>query len=406
MRSLRLIPPCFTATSLLVGLLGSATPSYSQDFSLQVGEGDRVLSDAFFPPTLAQGVKGGVYFGLEGLVTYDSNFFLDADYTESELTTEIAPWIAYRTDPEGNAEFSLEARYSPTARVFLNHSDLNGIDHAGEVSFRYQASKTTVTAYASYSEVSSSDRIAGGFIQGSILTYGIAGSYQLAPRTSILAGWSASSSDYSSGGRAGADVYTSEISGLWDATERIRFGPSIRHTLTDSASTGERDAIGVLAKARYRWGERIRIDAFAGVEFAKNSRTGGGRDAGPAGGLAAEYFYNERWSFRGGVRYATVPSPNNVNYLVNDLTFSMAVVRNFETSSLEFGAGLSFTDYEAVGATAATRGDERFYSTYLGYRRQLFNERVSLESIVRWATNDGQKDWSQWQLSTGIEVEF
>ncbi len=89
-------------------------------------------------------------------------------------------------------------------------------------------------------EVSSADRLVGGFIEGSILSYGISGSYQLAPRTAILAGWSASQSDYDSGGRSGSDIYTTEVAGLWDATERLRIGPALTYTMTESDSTGER----------------------------------------------------------------------------------------------------------------------------------------------------------------------
>lgn len=401
--------PCFAssvAALAIVVLAGAPSRALAQDFSLRVAEGGQALSEVFFPPAAVGTLKGGFYFGVDGMVTYDSNFFIDSDYTESELTTQITPWIVYRTDPEGRAEFSMEARYAPDILVYANNSDLDGVDNNGEVSFKFQGSRTAVSVYANYSEVSSSDRIAGGFIQGSILTYGIAGSYQLAPRTAILAGWSASMSDYTSGGRSGADVYMGEVAGLWDASERLRLGPSLRYTVTESDSTGTRDAVGLLAMARYRLGQRIVLDADVGIEVSKNSRMGGGWETGPAGGLAAEYIMNERWTFRGAIRYSTVPSPNNLNYLVNDLSFSTAIIRNFERSSLELGSGLSFTDYEAVGAVAGSREDEQYFSAYLAYRRELIENRMDFESMVRGATNNGQKDWSQWLVSVGLNVEF
>lgn len=396
--------PIFTLAAVF--LAGLQPRAGAQDFSLRVGEGARTISDAFFPSAVLGVVKGGFYFGVDGMVTYDSNFFIDSDYTESELTTEITPWIAYRTDPEGRAEFSIEARYAPNVLIYANNSNLDGIDHNGELSIKYQGSRTTVSAYLNYSEVSSADRIAGGFVQGSILTYGVSGSYQLAPRTALLAGWSASMSDYSSGGRSGADVYVGEVAGLWDATTRLRVGPSLRYSVTESDSTGTRDAVGLLALARYRWGERIVLDAELGTEISKNSRMGGGWETGPVGGLAAEYTLNERWTFRGAIRYSTVPSPNNLNYLVNDLSFSTSVIRNFERSALEFGSGLSFTDYEAVGAVAGPRDDEEYFSAYLAYRRELVENRMDFESMIRVSTNSGQKDWSQWLISMGLNVKF
>lgn len=387
----------------MVGLLASLN---AQDFTLRVSEGDRVLDDSLLPSEVLAGVKGGFYLGVDGSVTYDSNFFITDDYNSSELTTVVAPWVVYRTDPEGGAEFSIDARYSPAFLTYLENSDLTGVDHTGSISLKFEGARTRVSAYADYAEVSMADRIAGGFIEGSIFNYGINGSYQLAPRTSLLASWSASKSDYDTGGRSGADVYTSELAGLWDATERLRFGPALRHTLTESDSTGERDAIAVLVKTRYQWGEKLMLAASGGVEFSKNSRQGGGRESGFTGAFSADYRLSDRWTLRGALRYATVPSPNDVNLLVNDLSFTAGLIRHFGPSSLEFGFGLGSSDYEAVGAIAAGRRDDEYFSTHLVYRRKLFADRATFDTSLRCSTNDGQKDWSQWQLSTGLSAEF
>jgi opacity protein-like surface antigen len=380
----------------------------AEDFSLRVSDGNRAFTEAFFPTLDAgiAGLKGGFDASVSARATYDSNFFLDDDYATSELYFELAPMLEYRTDPEGGAEFAFEGYYSPAFKAYLNNEDLNAVDHSAGAAFRYAATRTTFRAYVDYAEVSMADRLAGGFIEGSILSYGITGSYQLASRTSLLAGWSAAESDYDSGARSGSDVYTTEIAGLWDATERLRFGPSIRHTLTDSTSTGERDAIAALVNTRYKWGERILLDAALGIEFAKNSRSNSGRESGFTGRIAADYRLTERWTVRAGARYSTVPSPNNLNYLVNDLSFSASVIRSFERSSLEIGCGVSFSDYEAVGAIAALREDDEFLNAYLTYRRTIYSDRISLESTLRTARNRGQNDWSQWQISTGLRVEF
>jgi hypothetical protein len=345
-------------TLFLLSVAGSAVTSLAQDFTLRVSDGDRVLDDSLLPTEALAGMKGGFYLGMDGRVNYDSNFFITEDYTSSELTTVVAPWVVYRTDPEGGADFSIDARYSPAFRTYLENSDLSAVDQSGSISLRYEGARTRISLHAGYAEVSMSDRIAGGFIQGSILDYGINGSYQLAPRTSLLASWAASQSDYDTGGRSGADVYTSEIAGLWDATERLRFGPGLRHTLTESDSTGERDAIAVLLKTRYQWGEKVMLAASGGVEFSKNSRSGGGREAGLTGSFSADYQLSERWMLRGALRYATVPSPNDLNLLVNDLSLTIGIIRYFGSSSLEFGLGIGSSEYETVGAIAAGRSDD------------------------------------------------
>lgn len=399
-------PQTICSMAFLLSLAGTMGSISAQDFTLRVSEGDRVLDNSLLPSEVLDGVKGGFYLGVDGNITYDSNFFITDDYNSSELTTILAPWIVYRTDPEGGAEFSIDVRYSPAFRTYLENSDLTGVDHTGGISLKFEGARTQVSIYADYAEVSMSDRIAGGFIEGSIFNYGINGSYQLAPRTSLLASWSASQSDYDTGGRSGADVYTSELAGLWDATERLRFGPALRHTLTESDSTGERDAIAVLAKARYQWGEKLILVASGGVEFSKNSRQGGGREAGLTGAFSADYRLSDRWTLRGALRYATVPSPNDVNLLVNDLSFTAGVIRYFGSSSLEYGFGVGSSEYEAVGVIAGGRRDDEYFSSHLTYRRKLFADRASFDTSLRCSTNDGQKDWSQWQLSTGLSVEF
>jgi hypothetical protein len=390
----------------LAGAPFLASAQDQQDFTLRVSDGNRALTETFFPPLDTGVLKGGFDYGIGANVTYDSNFFLSDDYPKSELYSDISPWITYRTDPEGGAAFSFEAHYSPSYVAYVNNEDLNAFNQSGGASFTYAATRTTFTAYFDYAEVSMADRFVGGFIEGSIFSYGISGSYQLAPRTSILAGWSASQSDYSSGARSGADVYTTEVAGLWDATERLRIGPSVTYSTTESDTTGEREAIAVLVKSRYKWGERILLDAALGVEYADNSRSNDGWEPGFTGRISASYEFSELWSFRAGMRYSTVPSPNNLNYLVNDLSFTSAIVRNFDRSSLELGLGISFSDYEAVGVTAGARDDDEFMNAYLAYKRQLYSERLHFAAALRCARNQGQKDWSQWQLTTGITLDF
>lgn len=380
--------------------------SDAQDFTLRVSDGNRVIDDSLVPMEALGDIKGGFYLGFDGSVIYDSNFFITDDDPSSELSSLVAPWIVYRTDPEGGAEFSIDARYSPAFRAYLENSELTAVDHTGNISLTYGGARTRISIYTEYAEVSMSDRIAGGFVQGSIFNYGVNGSYQLAPRTSLLGFWGASKSDYDSGGRSGADVYTSELAGLWDATERLRFGPALRHTLTQSDSTGERDAIAVLVKTRYHWGEKVLLAASGGVEFSKNSRQEGGREAGFTGSFSADYKLSDRWSLKGELRYATVPSPNDVNLLVNDLSLNATIIRYFGTSSLEFGFGVGSSEYEEVGGNASDRADDQYLSAHLTFRRKLLSDRATFDTSLRCSTNDGQVDWSQWQLSTGLSVGF
>lgn len=399
--------------TLAAGILALAvlpSTSFSEDFSLRVADGDRALFQDFLPPAAdaeaLAGMKGGFHFGLDVTTTYDSNFFILQDYPESELITDITPHMMYRSDPEGNALWSVEAEYAPVLHTYWNNSHLNGVDHSGAFTLKYSGARTKMDAFISYDEVSSADRLAGGFIEGSILNYGIKGSYEVGPRTTLLGALTASQSDYDSGARSGSDIYTAQLSGLWDATERIRLGPVLRYTYTEADQTGERKAIAALMNMRYKWHERIFFDAMFGLEWAENSRQNGGYDVGPAGGLEAMYVINDRWTWKGGIHYSVVPSPVNLNYMAEDLSFDTSLIRHFQQGSLEMGLGISFTNYDPVGLIVSNREDDDFFHAFITYRRKIFMDRVMWTSSLRAATNEGQKDWSQWQLSTGLSMEF
>ncbi len=398
-----------TLSAAVLALVVLPATSFSQDFSLRVADGNNALFQDFLPPAATETlghIKGGFYLGVDATTTYDSNFFIRQDYPESELVTDFSADLKYKSDPEGGARWSIEANYNPTLHTYWNNSDLNGVDHAGSLALNFHGVRSYATAYVSYEEVSSADRLAGGFIQGSILNYGITGGYELGPRTTLLAALTASQSDYDAGARSGSDVYTAQLSGLWEATERIKIGPVLRYSYTESDQTGQRDAIAALVNLRYKLHERIFLDASLGAEVAKNSRDGDGWDVGPAGSLEALYLINDRWTWKGGIHYSVVPSPVNLNYMAEDLSFETSLVRQFVRGSLEVGIGFGFTNYEAVGLAATTRQDDNFLEGFITYRRKIFADRASWTTSVRGASNDGQKDWSQLQISTGISVDF
>lgn len=388
-------------------LIAIPVPSVlAQDFTLRLGANGRDPLAPFFPSEAVAGLKGGFYLGLVTNATYDSNFFLLDDNAQSELTTVVAPWAAYRSDPEGGARFSLQANYSPAYSAFAENSDLNDLDHSGGVALNYDGGRSSGSVYADYAEITAADRLAGGFVDASILNYGIKGSYEIGARTTVYASWDASRSDFQTAGRSGAEVYSGELAGLWEASERLRFGPAIRYSVVEADTFGTRDAVSLLLNARYKSGQRMTFAGFGGLEFEKNSRNGGDWEPAFIGALSADYRLSDRWSFQTAVRYATVPSPVTENYQVNDLSFTASLVRQFDRATLEMGLGVNFSDFEQVGIVAANQGDEEFRTAYLVYRRQLFSERLSFDSSIRFAVNDGQREWDQWQISTGLRFAY
>lgn len=389
--------------------LFSIHPSYAEDFTLMVtnpdplGLGAFVPSDAALDLALAGAFKGEFSYGLGIESVYDSNFFLSENDPESELTTTLMPWLRYISDPEGGALISIVANYRPSWNTYLENSDFNDFNHAGDVSLSFSGGKTQLDVFARYLEVSGTDRFSGSFVHGSVITAGFRANRQIASKTSLNAGWSYSTSDYGSSDNEGAEINTTYFGGLWEATPRISLGPTLRYTISESDNTGTRDAWALLLEARYRLGERIWLSASIGPEYANNSGDeNDDSDFGLTGHVTARYVINERWTWTNTLRSDTVPSPNETNYLVYNVAFDTALHRQLQRGSLGFGLRYDYSEYEDVGDVTSDVSNENHTSLFINYQRPLFHDRVIFNAAARYTLNDGREDWSQWQVSAGL----
>lgn len=359
-----------------------------------------------FESTMGQGLKGGFAYGLGVNSIYDSNFFLTEDDPESEVSINYAPWISYGTDPEGGAKVSFTANYRPVIQTYMENTDYTGVDHSGDVSMRIEGVKTVITAHANYAQNSGTDQIIGEFVNESIFSAGIDGSYQIAPRTSLSASLTAAMSDYDSDSIEGSEIYTAYLGGYWSATERFSVGPAIRYGTAKSDNTGTRDSWEFLVQAQYRVGERIRIVGSLGLDYAENSLDEGGGTVGLTGGLSANYAINEKLVWVNSVQYVTVPSPADVGYVVNNLTVSTALNRQLLRGAVGLGLDLNLANYEQVGTAPSTLEDDNSTGVFLSYNRKFILERVDFQSRITYLINKGQEDWSQIQLSAGLGAQF
>lgn len=363
------------------------------------------IGEVFESPT-GRGFKGGFEYGLGVDSVYDSNFFLTENDPDSELGVNFTPWMGYGTDPEGGADVSFTANYRPVIRTYMENPDFNEVDHSGGVSMRIKGSKTVISAHVNYAQSSGADRIIGEFVNESMFSAGIEGSYQIAPRTSLSASVTAAISDYDNNSIVGSDIYTAYIGGHWSATERISVGPAIRHVTSKSDNTGTRDSSQFLMQCQYRLREKIRLSASLGVEYATNSRDDGNGSAGLTGSLAASYAISEKLGWVTSIRYVTVPSPSEVDYVINHLMISTALTRQLLRGSIGLGLDLNTANYEQVGAASTTLEDDNSMGVFLSYQRNFLRDRLDFQSRIYYVSNNGQEDWSQVQVSIGLGIQF
>lgn len=404
------------ASALVIAVIGTCIPIWSsasaQNFAARVANSDSAGLSAILPLkeplglALGEGLKGGFTYGLGMDSVYYSNFFLAENNPESELGINFLPWISYGTDPEGGAKISFTANYRPIVQTYLENSDLNGVDQSGDITMSIEGSKTVISAYASYGQSSGTDPIIGEFVNETFFAAGIQGTYQVASRTALSASFATAMSDYGSGSVVGSNIYTTYIGGYWSATERLSFGPAINYITTDSDNTGTRDAWDFSMQAQYKVGERIQVTGSLGVQYAQNSRDAGSSTVGLTGRLRANYAINEKLTWVNSVQYVTVPSPTELDYLINNLLVTTALNRKLLRARVGLGVDLSIASYEGVGAVTAELENKNNVGVFVSYSRKFFLERLNFDSRVRYSVNNGQTDWSQLLVSAGLNVQF
>lgn len=429
-----------TVTFGLLGVCLCATSALSQ--SLNSGADQDLLRSEALTAVTTRADREGFYYGAQLSGVYDSNLFLDAS-GESDLQFVASPWIAYQNAPDGGALLVLSGRYAPFVRTYLENSSLNSLDHSGSASLKYDGSRASLSANAGYSRLSQANRFAAGRIDNEIFSVGAAGDYEISQLTSLNA---RASFGLSNQGLAETRTTTLELSGFWHATPLVRVGPTVRYSHRDGGNLNEVESTGLLLTTEYRASDLMQVRASGGVERA--SFTGGGDETGFTGSLSATYAAPDRpWSLDGEVRYGQVqqltaanragaggdaqvsgrfslnydlpelwsasltagyeslPSPATAGQSFDELSFGASVTRVLASGSLQGGVLLGFSDPEAPSALGPGGGGD-FFSAHLGHRIRLWDDRISIDSTLRFSNNRGQRDWTRWQLSTGVSAAF
>ena len=332
--------------------------------------------------------------------------FPDNGNEQDELSFFVAPQITYSTDPEGGAPVSFNASYTPIYQAFADNSNLDSFDNSADMVLNFHGGRTNVAVFGKYVELSATDRFTGSFVNGSLFTYGVRASRQMAPRTTMNAGFSGATSDYGTSIDQGADIYSTYVGGLWTATQRIGLGATLRYNVAESANIPARESWALLGEVRYRLGERIFFSASVGPQYSYNSSGPDDSSVGATGNIDARYVINERLTWNSSINSAIVPSPTTTNYLFNDVSLTTDLQRRLNRGNLRGGLRYSFSGSESVGTVSTSLEDESVLTGFVGYNRSLFSERLDFNTMLEYSVNSGQTDWERLLLTLGMNVSF
>jgi hypothetical protein len=385
----------------------------AQDFSLQVARADKYFRDGILPTWLTPGegpitggMKGAFSFGLGASASYDSNVFLSETDAQSDLVLGFSPSISYVTDPEGGAPLSLRAYYAPSLNYYLDDSDLGRWNQAGGVSMDLEGAKTTISGFANFRQYSGADRFSGGYVETEVFNFGLQASYRIAPRTVLVGGVTASTSDYATAGQVGSDIYGANFGFLWAASERFRLGSSLNGSQAESSNSGTRRSVALTFDCDYVVTEKINLNASIGPDYYEDSGAGGGSGVDLFLRFSANYMINELWSWANSIDYYTIPSPAVADYAVQDLQFSSSLSRRLNYGRIDGGVGLALSNYEATGLTTTTVGNDTCWRVFLNYQRPFASDRLTFSSTVSYSECDGDANWSRWLVTVGVSAYF
>jgi hypothetical protein len=348
-------------------------------------------------------LKGGMNLALQVGATYDSNFFLDETNGESETSFYASPLIEYISDPEGGAKSSFAVSYRPSFIAYNENSEYNDVDHVGEVRWTIRGSRTELTLYSRYDELSGTDRLSGEFVNGSLFTGGMRLERRLASRTIGYLGASSAISDYSQSDLQGAQVDSVFLGGLWEATSRTAYGSTVRYSHISGDGVPDVDAWALLLEERHMVSDRINLSASVGPEYAQD---GDADRLGVTGFLRANYNFAERWAWINSIRHALVPTSTSSNQLVDDLVVSTTLQRSLERGSIGGGLEYRYSEFVNIGRDADLRNDEQNAAFVLSWSRPLFTDRLALDTSARYAFNSGRSDWEQFLFALALRSSF
>ena len=238
-------------------------------------------------------------------VTYDDNIFIRHFDRQSDVILSLSPTVAVgigdvrpefkrlMLDRFGAAEiddgtYSPQSfffiRYTPTGRLFIDHSGEDAVDHDAALIARWQMAYLTLGMRSQFQHLTTPDLDVGGLVRRDIFSQEFSTTYNYSDRTSFESLLLGSIRHYSTqidSREVAAQNWINYRAGSW--TE-VAFGGTIGALDVEHANTQRYEQ--ALARVRYDVTERTQLEAHGGAEFRQ---TDGDDRVTPVFGITASY---------------------------------------------------------------------------------------------------------------------
>jgi hypothetical protein len=271
-------------------------------------------------------------------VTYDDNIFIRNSDRESDVVFSLSPTVAVgigdvraelkrlMLDTFGPAEIDdaydprsfFFVRYTPTGRLYIDHSGEDAVDHDAALLARWPMAYLTLGMRSQFQRLSTPDIDVGGLVRRTIFSQEFSATYSYSDRTSFESLLLGSIRHYSTNvdsREAASQNWINYRAGEW--TEVALGGTVGVLDVEDSNTQHYEQALG---RVRYNVSERTQLEAHGGAEFRQ---AGGENRVTPVFGIGARYLpYDETLlSLEAARRVESSAATPNLNIEYTGVTF-------------------------------------------------------------------------------------
>lgn len=326
----------------------------------------------------------------------------------SDVVFSVSPTLKYSSAENGTAANILSIVYTPSFRMYADHTERNTVDHSLQLELSKRMPKTQIGFNMSYQKTSGSDRFVSGTVDRDSLSSGLSLSHTLTGKTRLDVDVSYNMDDFSSATLFGRETYGVSAALMYQATGKVTLGPYLSYGATDM-STGsiDQDHYSYGAKLTYQLSGKTAIMGSLGASIRSFSGTGASGDYSSAEWkIGASYALGAKTNIRASIfRKADASySIADSGYLATGLVLS-GTYQASERSSFYTTITFENDDYFKASAAGAVQ-DSDYQSFTLGSRYRWGNG-LTLGADITYRENKSTATVNDFDnLSFGLNASY
>lgn len=366
--------------------------------------------------------KGGLVFkGAVASIFDDNIFLLDSEKSDDII---LMARLGVEFAPVESGDGSFYAAYGATGFKYLDHSDLDGVNHAARLRMALNLPSTQLGLAAFYARLSGSaegllgqfsgsgaqrasaaEREGVQYVERDLFSATATASHDLGSKTLLTSVLSYRGAFYESGFRNSQNFY-GRLGLGYKATERTIVGVAGGYGYLDSDNNPTQKYQEALLTLRYEATEKLKLSADGGVEFRQYDGASSEGDAvNPSFNIEAEYQMRERTVLKldAGrlVDTSTVSAQTSIERNYVDLGVDQFIGEKFLFS---LNGGYESATYESTGVSGVNRDENYWYTrTALNY---LPNSRTTLGVFYEHRDNDSDGENGRTYVGNQIGIQF